>query len=300
MFGRTHCQTGIILLFCFTLTASPCSPEGLIQEVDDSGSVDWERLIIRCTGVGAPSPEATSAPRLPIVIKSAQADALDRLLKTLRGISITSQATVGQVMDADETLQGQVRELVKNFREVGIHYMSDGSVEMNVEFPLRGKLVDLLLPPSGGGKRIPDGLLCPTCGQPWPEGREVPRDLKLVRPQGDPPEPFSGLVIDARGLGLNPALAPKVLNEADKTVYGVGFAKRLRSLVGGIVGYERDLNRARNRKRVAPNPLVLKGLRARGPGKTDVVIDSDHATMLHSMPEHLQFMEECRVIVVLD
>lgn len=301
MFRRTlYLLMGIILVFCLALITNPCNPEGLIQKVDDSGAIDWGRLVVRCTGVGSPSPEAVSAPNLPEVIKSAQSDALERLLKTLRQIPITSQTSVNQVMQADDALRDRVRELVRKFREVRVHYMSDGSVEMDVELCLSGELMDLMLPPTGGGKRIPDGLLCPLCGQPWPEGREVPPDIRLDRPQGVPPKPFTGLVIDARGLGLNPALAPKVLNEMGKTVYGVGFAKRPRSLVEGIVGYEQNLAQARERERVASNPLVVEGLKAWGAGKTDVVIANDQAALLHCMPEHLQFMEECRVIVVLD
>ncbi len=203
-------------------------------------------------------------------------------------------------MNADDAIQERVKELIQKFREVGVHYMSDGSVEIDVELSFRGALLELLLPPAGGGRRISDGLLCPLCGQPWLEGKEVPRDLKLIIPQGGPADPFSGLVIDARGLGLTPALAPKVLNEAGKTVYGVGFGKRLRSLSGGIVGYEQDMERAQNRDRVAPNALVVKGISVKGTNRTDVVIGNDYAAVLHSMPEHLLFMEHARVIIVID
>jgi hypothetical protein len=300
MFRIGCCLKGIVFaVFWLTFTAEFCCPEGLIQEVEDSGVVDWQKLVIRCTGVGAPTPEAD--PRRPSVIQSARSDALDKLLKTLRAVSLTSEATVGEIMDHDEALSSRVRESVKKFREVGTHYMSDGSVEIEVEHFLRGELMDLLLPVSGGGKRITDGLLCPICGQPWPEGREVPPDLRLVWETGwKPRETYTGLVIDARGLGLKPALAPQVLNERGKIVYSVAFAKRPSSKEVGIIAYERGLDRARDKERVGSNPLVIVGLRARGRNRTDVVIDDDHVAMLHSMPEHLQFMERCRVIVVLE
>jgi len=299
MFRRACCLKGFVLaVFCLSFSAKLCHPDGLIQEVEDLGVIDWEKLVIRCTGVGAPTPEAD--PRLPSVIQSARAEALEKLFKTLRKVSITSEMTVGEVMDADKALSEKVRESVKKFRELGTHYMSDGSVEIEVELFLRGELMDLLLPVSGGGKRITDGLLCPICGQPWPEGREVPPDVQLVWVAGKgPPEAFTGLLVDARGLALKPALAPQVLNESGKTVYGVAFTKRPSAKEVGIIGYERDLARARNKERVGPNPLVIEGLRTRGRNKTDVVIDNDHVAVLHSMPEHLKFMEKCRVIIVI-
>jgi len=300
MFQRAQYLAGITLLSWLVLIASPLIHGELIQEMTDSGCVDWERLTIKCTGVGEPSTEPSSTPRHHRVIKSSRADAIKKLLRTISGISVTSEITVEQIMNSDDAIQERVKELIQKFREVGVHYMSDGSVEIDVELSFRGALLELLLPPSGGGKRISDGLLCPLCGQPWPEGKEVPRDLKLLTPQGDPVEPFSGLVIDARGLGLTPALAPKVVNEAGKTVYSIGFAKRLRSLARGIVGYEQDLERAANRDRVAPNALVVKGLSAQGTNRTDVVIANEYTAMLHSMPEHLLFMEQARVIIVID
>jgi hypothetical protein len=299
MFPKVSSLSMIVLLLLLA-AAAPCGAQGLIQKVDDSGSIHWGELAIRCTGVGVPLSESSAAHRFPVVIKSARANALEKLMKTLRGIPITSQMTVDEMMDADEGLRGQVVEAVKKFNDRGVHYMSDGSVEIEVELFLRGKLMDLLLPPSGGGKRITDGLLCPLCRQPWPEEEEVPADTRLVRAQDEDQEPYSGLIVDGRGLGLNPALAPKVLSEMGKTVYGVGFAQRSRSLEAGIVGYERDLELARDDQRAGPNPLVVKSLRAGGANKTDVVIDKDHTALLHSRPEHIQFMEECRVVIVLD
>ncbi|KPL20000.1 MAG: hypothetical protein AMJ92_00710 [candidate division Zixibacteria bacterium SM23_81] len=300
MFAKALRATGIFLFCCLGMIAKPCHPEGSIQMVENAGAIDWEQLLISCTGVGTSDTLVPAAYQRAFVVESARADAIEKLMETLKGIAITSQITVNHIMKDNGTLQGQARELVKKFREIGIHYMTDGSVEMDAELPLYGELLELLLPSSGGGKRIPDGLLCPLCGQPWPASKEVPRELKLIRPEGDLPKPFSGLLVDARGLGLKSALAPKIVNQRGKTVYGVEFAKRSQSLKEGIVGYVRDPNPTQNRERVGSNPLVIKGLRVQGPNRTDVVIDNANAATLHSMPEHLRFMEQCRVIIVLD
>lgn len=300
MFAKALRATSIALFCCLGLIAKPCHPEGLIQMVENAGAIDWGQALVSCTGVGTPDTLVPADYQRAFVVESARADAIEKLLETLKGIPITSQITVNHIMKDNGTLQGHVRELVKKFREIGVHYMSDGSVEMDAELPLYGELLNLLLPSSGERKRIPDGLLCPLCGQPWPAGKGVPLDLKLIRPEGDLPEPFSGLMVDARGLGLKSALAPKILNHRGKTVYGAEFAKRSLSLTMGIVGYVRDPNPVQNRERVGSNPLVIKGLRVQGPNRTDVVIDNANAATLHSMPEHLNFMERCRVIIVLD
>ena len=300
MFPRGYCFSMLMTFFLLVLTAMPGSSQELIQKVDDSGCIHWSELVIRCTGVGAPSPEIPEARRSAVVIKSARADALEKLIRTLKGIHITSQTIVAELMSANETLGGRVEKAVEKFNDLGLHYMSDGSVEMEAELFLRGELMDLLLPPTGGGKRITDGLRCPLCGQPWPEEQEVPEDIQLVPIEEEHRGPFSGLIVDGRGLDVSPALAPKVFNEEGKTVYGVEFANRAPSLEAGIVGYEQDFERAQKDKRVGPNPLVVKSLRALGPNKTDLEIDKNDSALLHSMPEHLQFMKECRVIILVD
>ncbi len=298
MFRRAGYSIAIMLSISFALAPGTCHSQGILQPVSDWGVIDWQKMVIRCTGVGLSTAESRS--RQEGVIESARADALDKLLKSLREIAVSSEVRVGQLMDKNPSLQVEAQRLLQEFRETGVHYMSDGSVEIEVEFCFGGKLEDLLLPATGAGKRVTDGLLCPLCGQPWPEDKEAPRDLRLVVPDGDIVEPFSGLVIDARGLGLTPALAPKVLNKEGKTIYGVEFADRRRALEQGLVGYESDIDRACTMDRVGSRPLVVDALKARGVNKIDVSIDDLHAAILHATQEHLQFMEQCRVILVLE
>jgi hypothetical protein len=175
--------------------------------------------------------------------------------------------------------------------------MTDGSVEIDVELAVRGELVDLLLPPSGNGHRVADGLLCPLCGQPWPEDVEIPGDLELTRPQENPSEPYTGLVVDARDTDLHPALAPVLVNESGKAIYGVEFARRPRALMAGLVSYEQDVNLAAKMNRVSPRSLLIRARSARG---TEVEIRDEDASLLHCFPKHMQFLSECRVILVVD
>jgi len=297
---KSYCFIGTILIFLCAACLQPCSASGLIQEVENAGIVDWARLVIRCTGVGISNPDTAGTPKHLQVIRSAREDAFGKIIKILRSIAITSDLSAGEFLDEQESLGNRIRALVENFREKSVHYMSDGSVEIEVELSLRGGLMDFLLPPSGSGRRIPDGLLCPLCGQPWPQDKEVPQDLKLNVTGEDLSEPFTGLVIDARGQGLRPALAPRVLNESGKIVYGVSFTRRPRALVAGVASYEGDLDLASKKNRVAEKPLIVQCKKAVGPDRTDIIISSEAAAILHSMPKHLKFLADCRVIIVVE
>jgi len=289
----------VYLTVFFTTALIIASPTAdLLQEVEDGGVIDWGRMVIRCTGTGSMSEQdSVAAAKRDEVLASAKQDAQEKIMTTLAAMVITSNETVSDLLKDDPALEQRIRSLVTNFREKGLHYMTDGSVEIEVELPVRGELVDLLLPPSGNGHRVADGLLCPICGQPWPEDVDIPEDLILKRPQETPSEPYSGLVVDARETNLKPALAPVLVNESGKAIYGVAYARRPRALIAGLVSYEQDVNLAAKMNRVAPRALLIEARSAKG---AKVVIENEDASLLHCFPKHMQFLSECRVIIVVN
>jgi len=111
---------------------------------------------------------------------------------------------------------------------------------------------------------------------------------------------YTGLIVDARGLGARPALAPRILNEKGEEVYGSSYVSREWAIKWGMAGYEKDVDAATANDRVTDQPLIAKGLRAEGPNRADIVISDQDAEKLHSMKENLSFLEKCRVIIVLD
>ena len=170
--------------------------------------------------------------------------------------------------------------MVKNFKVTDTRYLSDGSVEVDVEIPVTGILTDSLLPAVMGGSQ--PGTIN------YPNGSSVSANTT-----------YTGLVIDARGLGLHPAMAPKVLDENGNEVYGTGYVSREYAVQIGVVGYEKDLNRAKKNDRVTDNPAVVKALKVSGTNKTDVVISNSDAARINAAAKNLNFMQQCKVMLIL-
>ena len=209
-------------------------------------------------------------------------------------------------MIASDVIQTRVEGALKGFRVVDTRYMSTGDVEVDVEVPLTGIILDAVLPRDFGGGALMTGgqLLCPTCGQPWPAGKPVPAGVTLIQAgEGAGTQSagvFTGLVIDARGLSLRPAMAPRVIDDRGEEVYGSKYVSREYAVDIGMVGYEKDINRARQNERVADNPLIVTAVESGGPNKTDVVISSVDANKIHNAAANMNFLQHCKVMFILD
>jgi len=272
---------------------------GFSKELEGMGTMDWQRWTLRATGVGLPDTSLPRPAQKENALERAERVVIDILMETLGRTNLTSDKTVADTLKADHLLATEVEKAIGKARRTDIRYMSDLSVEVDAEIDLIGPVLGLLIPQTGGGEPVTaDTTRCPLCGQPWPSDRPFPKELFPL--EVSKAQTYTGLIIDARGSGLQPAIAPKVLNEQNQQVYGPAFVERKYAISRGIVGYMRDLEGALRSKRVGDKPLVIKALRVSGPKRTDVVIPNAQALVLHNIKKNLSFLRQSKVIMVID
>jgi hypothetical protein len=124
--------------------------------------------------------------------------------------------------------------------------------------------------------------------------------IRTMAPVKNSPSVFTGLVVDTRGLGTKPVMAPRILDENTREVYGSAFVSREYAVQQGMSGYSKDLAAAQNNQRVADNPLTVKGLKTEGVEHSTVIISNVDASRLRSASENLSFMKKCQVIIVVE
>lgn len=272
------------------------------QNVQGMGGIDWTNGLVRATGIGSPNPNMPPGAQRAGAIEAAKQLALRNLLQMVKGMYLNSETTVENAITTNDVVRSRVEGIVRNFRVVDTRYLSDGSVEVDVEVPL-SSFYDIIIPEGQQVGKAP--LVCPTCGQPWPAGRPYPSNLPggaaATAPGGQPAGAvYTGLIIDARGLNIRPALAPKVLDELGNEVYGTGYVNRDYAVQIGVVGYDKDLDRARQNERVKDRPLIVKGVNATGSNRTDVVISNADAQVIRGAAANLNFLQQCKVMIILD
>lgn len=108
----------------------------------------------------------------------------------------------------------------------------------------------------------------------------------------------TGIVIDGRGLGLKPALLPKIVDSQGQEIYVGQVVTRTNAVEQGVAGYAKDVNAAANNFRVTDNPAVIKGVKASGAARTDIVLNQADASVLRELGKKGDFLQYCRVIIV--
>ena len=285
------------------LLSSPMVRGQVVQAVHGSAVVDWTEQVIQLILTVQPEASAPANLQKARAIEQAKRRAVDRLYSAVLELNYSAEQTVGEAV-AHHLLSGsRLQYVLRHLRVAKIGNLSTGEIEVTVQMPLYGPLADVLLPLQFGGGRLMlvTRPLCPLCGQPWPEGKPVPEGVHLIQPPGTDTTgvEYTGLIVDARGLGGNPAFVPKILDDEGREVYSPAFARRTYAVDLGLVLYENDLNRAMENERVGKQPLVVKALDVSGKLRTDPVISAQDALLIHAAAARRNFLERCRVVIVL-
>jgi hypothetical protein len=143
----------------------------------------------------------------------------------------------------------------------------------------------------------------PKVVQPQQQQPEKPAQLPPVAVPDQSTTQFkggkaTGVVIDGRGLGLKPALLPKIIDPQGQEIYVGQVVARTNAVEQGVAGYAKDVNAASNNFRVTDNPAVIKGVRASGAARTDIMLSQSDSQMLRDLGKKGDFLQYCRVIIV--
>jgi hypothetical protein len=249
----------------------------VVNPAGSTGKVDWTTGVITAVGIGAPPPQpANAAQARAMAERAAQVVAYRNMLEAVKGVQIDSATTVENFIVTSDVVRTQVSGIIQGATIMDKKYMSDGSVEVTVGMKLTGALADMLLP------------------------KEPATPPLLPSASATPGQVYTGLIVDARGLGVRPAMSPKILNEDGKEVYGSAYINRDWAVREGMVGYMRDPVAAQANPRVTDKPFLVKALKVSGDGRVDLVIANTDAATLLSVTQNLSMLEKCRVIILVD
>jgi len=269
-------------------------------------------------------------PGTSIIVKDGGIDARRNLLEVLKGVRVDATTYVENHIAKSDEIRLQAEGLIQGSTEIKKmrRYLSDGAIEMTVAMNLSGDFLALMFslpealptakPPSSPLPLAPQKPGVPTLTSPQEKKMEVPpaekpevraEEKPAIKPESPKPEskpllaelpPYTGLVVDTRGLNMRAALIPKVLDEKGLELYQGMYVPPGKPAQSGLALYSKDLTAAQTNPRVGKNPLTVKGFKVNPGNPSDIILSSEEAKRVSPFTQKGTFLEECKVMIVID
>jgi hypothetical protein len=293
-----------------------------------TGVIDWGAKIIKVKGRGAPPNTGGESQKRLKARLAARMDAYRNIAELINGVQVTSETTVGNLAVKSDTIKLKIDALVKGARQLGQEkYLPDGSVEVEFYLPLYSKgsnkihitvdtdTNDVEVTTSGGwslanaldlGNMVKSTT---TIQSSLPnqvaslKDFALPREkTKNIRISAANSSTVTGLIVDATGLGVEPALSPFIVG-GGKIIYAGGRIDidPEEIVKYGVTDYTNSMDAARKDvQRIGNSPLVIEATGATGkPGRTNILLDDLTLKNLLDANNKYNFLDKLGVVIVI-
>ena len=284
-----------VVLTLFTLFGMLVAQDDFIGDVFENGSVNYGDRTIQAIGIGfIPENVINAGQARRSAMRIAKQDALRQLIEIVNGVNVTSETTVSGSM-FDDVIKTQVQGAIRGARRIGEpKYLSDTSVEITYEVKM-ADISRVLLPMAEKAPTLKfDDVTV---------GGSASESTTSAEPSAEPSKKsggVTGIIIDGTGLGLRPAMAPRILNQSGSVVYGPGQYSRDYAASNGVVGYSKSLEKAKEDPRVQGNPLVIRASSTSGASAADMIVSNADAGKIARADGTAGLLGNCRVMFILD
>ena len=249
--------------------------------------VDWERGVVRATGVGA----GKSKDRSKIHIYRAQSkraatmDAQRNLAEIVQGVQVTSESSIKDLELQYDNVRTRVDTIIRGMREVDVEYFDDGTCQVTLEMPL-----------FGSSDSLSDAAFLPFKDEPKTDFPQ-PVNVSVVTEPTVVNQNYTGLVIDCRGMNINCVMSPVIKNADGTKIYGHQNLDYDKIIVNGMAAYASDAYDQTSKQRAGSNPLVVKAVRLDDINANPVISVAD-ADKILAANAHDRFLDNCAVVFI--
>ena len=269
----------------------------VVQDVkeESNGSINWENpsgVDVTAVGMGVPPETKHPAQAKALARRAAIIDAQRNLLHTIKGVQIDDGSEMKDYIASDFVKAG-ISGLLRGARVVEEGTNEDGSYYVKMSVPMfgQGNSVAAVAMPivSNNVTAVPVPKVTKTTLH-----KEVVKEIKNVK--------YTGVVVDADNMGLEPTFAPTIYDTNGRVIYGLANLDKDKAISQGMVGYANVIQDATNGNRAGDNPLVVKAVAVKG-GKNsanpvNVVVSVEDADKILLANENTQMLNEAAVVFV--
>lgn len=267
-------------------------------QVEQKNVINWEKgsdADVIAVGIGLPPAGMPSTRASALARRAAIVDAQRNLLESIKGVNLDSDTTMENLMIQSDVVKTKVSGVLKGYTIISEKENPDGSYQVTMKVPLFGanSVAAAGIPEIANQQAAP--VAVETVDVKTTPLTKV--EVKEIR-QGQ----YTGVIIDATGMGLEATFSPVVYDVNGRAVYGMKNIDPNFAISKGMVEYSKDLQQASVSSRAGNNPLVIKAAAVKG-GKNsvnnvNVVVSVEDADKILLANENSQMLSQCAVVFV--
>lgn len=268
------------------------------------GGANWETATIEVIGYGASGQDRVAG------FTAAKSLAQRDLVSIVNGVQIDSETTVQQARVVSDVINTKVSGLLRGAKVVDQGVYQDGTYWVKMSMPMYGSVSSLASAVMQDNKQVesfpePVTSVAPSepnvnvnvtvnTGNAGVSSPSVSGSSAAPAPAGKAVGGFTGLIVDCRGLDLNPVMSPVIKNDQGAPIYGYKNLDSKKVIHGGMAGYVSDMSAA---SRAGNNPLVVKAVAVDNHNSNPVVTVADANRVLIENKAS-GFLDNCAVVFV--
>lgn len=210
------------------------------------------------------------------------------LIGIVKGMSIDSETTMRDLIIESDVVNRKITGTLRGAQIVEENSMPDGGYYVKMRVPIYGvsdSIAAAILP-----------TLVPETPKPF-EKPTMPVRKETVEIQSIG---YTGVIVDASGLGLEPTFSPVIYDTNGRAIYGIENLQYDAIITEGMVGYSQSVNEGVDR--AGAKPLIIKAVQVRGGGNStnqvNTVVSVEDADKILMANETSRMLDRCAVVFV--
>lgn len=257
-----------------------------------NNSINWSKGDVTAIGVGYP-PEEMGLRGNSIARRAAVVDAQRNLLEITKGVQIDAETTVENMTVSSDVVNSKVQGLLKGAQIFEEGNLDDGGYYVKMRIALYGStnsLASVAMAEYTKDIQLKEFAVV--------EDTELSKkEVKQVKCAG-----YTGVIVDASGLGLEATFSPVIFDTNGRIVYGIANVDKDVVISKGMVDYANAVEEATVGSRAGDNPLVIKAVGVKGGkssvNKVNVVVSVEDADRILLANEKSAMLENLAVVFV--
>ena len=250
----------------------------------------WDEGTITAEGFGTP-PTGVYGSRANIMARRAAiVDAQRNLAEQINGVQVDAETTVENFVTTSDVVKTKVSALVKGATVVEEQLMPDGSYHVVMSMPMYGT--------QGLSSAIMPAIRQNTPPTPPPPVISATITAQIQTSGVG----YTGVIVDASGMGLKPSFSPVIYDTNGRAIYGVSNINYDQAISQGMVGYSSSVSAAQTLPRAGGSPLVVKAVQVRGGNNStnpvNVVVSVDDGDRILAANAQSQMLMNGSVVFV--